>query len=245
MLTLLSPKRLLSGYLAGAFVTSVTCGLILVFTLNDSGSSSSAKHTVDPVLNLVVGAIILLVAFVVGTGRDKRRRARKARKLEQNKDKPPPRWKRQLSKGSARDTFLVGILLSFPGASYIAGMDLLSKQGTGTATTSTLGFGVHTEAVHDRLDVDVLDLDVRSDPAHTPIVHVTCIDRVLLRQPDVGLSMTPSASSASSASSDRCRRSASTARVCSANRGAGPRTPIGDRLDRNGAPARAPPARPR
>jgi hypothetical protein len=42
---------------------------------------------------------------------------------------------RQLSKGSARDTFVVGALLSFPGASYIAGMDLLHKQHIGTALT--------------------------------------------------------------------------------------------------------------
>jgi hypothetical protein len=48
-----------------------------------------------------------------------------------SKDKPPPRWKRELGKGSVRDTFIVGALLSFPGASYIAGMDLLSKQKIG------------------------------------------------------------------------------------------------------------------
>jgi hypothetical protein len=141
MLTLLRPKRLLTGYLAGALVTSISLGLVLVFTLNGSSSSSTAKHTVNPVLNVVLGALILLVAFVVGTGRDKRRRERSARKREANKDKPPPRWKRQLSKGSARDTFVVGVLLSFPGASYIAGMDLLSKQGTGTATTVLVVIG--------------------------------------------------------------------------------------------------------
>lgn len=135
MLTLLKPKRLLAGYLAGAMITSITCGLILVFTLNRSSTSGSAKHTVDPILNIALGALILLVAFVVGTGRDKRRRARRARKREANKDKPPPRWQRQLSKGSARDTFVVGVLLSFPGASYIAGMDLLSEQGLGTTLT--------------------------------------------------------------------------------------------------------------
>lgn len=141
MLTLLSPKKLLTGYLAGAMITSITLGLILVFTLNGSSSSSTAKHTVNPILDLGLGALILLVAFVVGTGRDKRRRARSARKREENKDKPPPRWKRQLSKGSARDTFVVGVLLSFPGASYIAGMDLLSKQGTGTAATVLVVIG--------------------------------------------------------------------------------------------------------
>ena len=144
MLTLTKPKRLLSGYLVGAMVTSVTCGLILVFTLSDSGASGTAKHTVNPILNVVLGAVILVVAFVVGTGRDTRRRARAARKREEAKDKRPPRWKRVLSEGSARDTFVVGLLLSFPGASYIAGMDGLAKQNLGTAATvlAVIGFNV-------------------------------------------------------------------------------------------------------
>lgn len=135
MLTLEKPNRLLLGYLVGALVTSMTCGLLLVFTLPHSSASSTAKHTVNPILNLVLGALILLTVFVVGTGRDTRRRARSARKREQAKNKPPPRWRRQLSKGSARDTLVVGALLSFPGASYIAGMDLLAKQKLSTAVT--------------------------------------------------------------------------------------------------------------
>jgi hypothetical protein len=144
MLTLLKPKRLLSGYLLGAMLTSLACGLILVFTLNGSSASSTAKHTVNPILNVVLGVLVLIVAFVVGTGRDTRRRARAARKREASKDKPPPRWKRLLSEGSARDTFFVGLILSFPGASYIAGMDALSKQNLGTAATvlAVIGFNV-------------------------------------------------------------------------------------------------------
>lgn len=141
MLTLLKPKRLLSGYLAGAMLTSITCGLILVFTLSGSSTSSTAKHTVDPILNIVLGALILIVVFVIGTGRDTRRRARAERKREEAKDKAPPRWKRLLSEGSARDTFIVGLLLSFPGASYIAGMDGLSKQNLGTVPTILCVFG--------------------------------------------------------------------------------------------------------
>ena len=144
MLALMKPKRLLSGYLAGAMLTSVTCGLILVFTLHDSGSSSTAKRTVDPILNVTLGALILVVAFVIGTGRDTRRRARAARRREEAKDKRPPRWKRLLNQGSARDTFLVGLLLSFPGASYIAGMDALSKENFATAPTvlAVIGFNI-------------------------------------------------------------------------------------------------------
>jgi hypothetical protein len=132
MLGLDKPKRLLSGYLIGAALTSVSLGLVLVFA---SPSTSTSKHTVNPVLNLVLGALVLVVVAVVGSGRDRRRRAWSERRRERAKDKPPPRWRRQLSKGSARDTFVVGVLLSFPGASYIAGMEQLHKQKVGTGTT--------------------------------------------------------------------------------------------------------------
>lgn len=135
MLTLLNPKRLLAGYLAGAALTSVTCGLLLVFALPGSSTSSTAKHSVNPALDIALGALLLAVAFVVGTGRDRRRRAWSERRRERTKDKPPPRWRRQLSKGTARDTFVAGVLLSFPGASYIAGMTLLNKQNSGTTIT--------------------------------------------------------------------------------------------------------------
>jgi hypothetical protein len=138
MLTLERPKRLLTGFLAGALVTSVTCGLVLVFALPHSSTSSTAKHSVNPILNIALGALVLLVVFVVATGRDQRRRAWSERKRARSADKPDPRWRRQLSKGSARDTFVVGILLSFPGASYIAGMDLLHKQNVGTVATVLL-----------------------------------------------------------------------------------------------------------
>ena len=135
MLTLERPKRLLTGYLVGAALTSITCGLLLVFALPGSSTSSTAKQGVNPVLNIVLGALILVVVFVVGSGRDKRRQAWSDRRRERATDKEPPRWRRLLSKGSARDTFIVGALLSFPGASYIAGMDLVHKQHLGTAVT--------------------------------------------------------------------------------------------------------------
>jgi Sap, sulfolipid-1-addressing protein len=79
--------------------------------------------------------LILLIVARVARGRDRRRRAWREHRREKAQHKPPPRWKRVLSKGSARDTFIVGMLLSFPGASYIAGMDQLSKQHIGTIAT--------------------------------------------------------------------------------------------------------------
>ncbi len=172
MLSLLKPKLLLAGYLAGAMLTSLTCGMLLVFTLHGNSTSTSAKHTVDPVLNLVLGAFVLVVVFVVGTGRDTRRRARSARKREAAKDKPPPRWKRQLSKGSARDTFLVGVLLSFPGASYIAGMTALAKQDLGTVATvlTVIGFNLVMLAL---LELPLLGYTIAPDWTEAAVTRFT------------------------------------------------------------------------
>jgi hypothetical protein len=143
MLTLERPKRLLLGYWLGAILTTITWGLVLVFAVSGS-TASTTKHTVSPAIDITLGALILVMAFVVATGRDHRRRARMERRREKATEKPVPRWKRTLSKGSARDTFVIGILLSFPGASFIAGMDQLSKQKIGTTATvlAVIAFGL-------------------------------------------------------------------------------------------------------
>jgi hypothetical protein len=145
MLVLDNPKRLLLGYLLGAMMTSITLGLVIVLTLGGSSSgTSTAKHTINPVLDIALGVLVLIVAFVVGTGRDHRRRARSARKKAGKADKAPPKWQQALSGGSARTTFVVGALLTLPGASYLAGLNGIAKQDlSNTATVlSVIAFNV-------------------------------------------------------------------------------------------------------
>ena len=168
MLALDRPKRLLAGYLAGAMMTSVTCGLLLVFALPNSSTSTTSKHSIDPVLNITLGVLLLLVVFVVGTGRDQRRRAWSERRRKGAQDKAPPRWRRLLSKGSARDTFVVGVLLSFPGASYIAGMALLHKQHLATSLTvlAVLGFNVVMLAI---LEIPLLGYTIRPEATEAAV----------------------------------------------------------------------------
>jgi Sap-like sulfolipid-1-addressing protein len=145
MLVLPSPQRLLLGYLLGAMMTSVTLGLLIVFSLGGSSSgTSTAKRSINPAFDVVLGLLILVIAFVVGTGRDTRRRARSERKRAASADKPPPRWKTALSGGSARTTFVVGALLTLPGASYLAGLNRIAKEGLSDPATVlvVVGFNV-------------------------------------------------------------------------------------------------------
>jgi len=145
MLVLDNPKRLLLGYLLGAMMTSITLGLVIVFALGGSSSgTSSAKHTINPILDITLGLLILVIVFVVATGRDHKRRARSERKKAEKADKPPPKWQQALSGGSARTTFVVGALLTLPGASYLAGLNDIAKQdlsNTGVVL-SVIGFNL-------------------------------------------------------------------------------------------------------
>jgi hypothetical protein len=66
---------------------------------------------------------------VVATGRSRRLTARRERSRAAKADKPPPRWQRSLTGGSARVSFLVGVLLTLPGASYLAALTRIAKEG--------------------------------------------------------------------------------------------------------------------
>jgi Sap, sulfolipid-1-addressing protein len=130
MLLLPHPKRLLLGYLCGAAMTSVTLGLVIVFALRHAGLTKTTQVTLGPGEDIVLGCLALAIAFVLRSGRDRklaeRRRERKAAK---GKDEAgPPRWQQALGRGSARTTFVVGALLTLPGATYITALYRISDE---------------------------------------------------------------------------------------------------------------------
>src|SRR5437764_1929479 len=122
MLLLPSSKKLMLGYLLGAYITSITLGLVIVFSLPNSSATNTTENTISPAVDIGLGAVALAVAFVLYTGRAERLRERRQARKADKPDKGPPRWQRELSKGSARTTFVVGALLTLPGASYLAGL---------------------------------------------------------------------------------------------------------------------------
>jgi hypothetical protein len=136
MLLLPSPAKLMLGYLLGALMISITLGLVIVFGLHDSGTTKTTQNLLSPLADVALGVAALVIAYILHTGRHERlaarRRERRAAKREQ---KGPPRWQRELSKGSARTTFVIGILLTLPGASYIAGLTQIHRQSLSTAAT--------------------------------------------------------------------------------------------------------------
>jgi hypothetical protein len=145
MLLLPNPKRLMVGYLLGAYTTSITLGLLIVFSLHSSSTESTSKHTVSPVEDIVVGLFAVAIAWVLRTGRDQpfqeRRREKKDTKLKAKREAGKPTESlplRMLGKGNPRVTFVVGALLSFPGVSYLDALDHIHKLNPGTVATVLL-----------------------------------------------------------------------------------------------------------
>jgi Sap, sulfolipid-1-addressing protein len=141
MLLLDNPAKLMLGYLLGAYVTSITLGLVIVFSLSDSSTTSTTENTLSPAADIALGLLALLGAWVVRSGRQERITERRHARKAANPDKSPPRWRRELSKGSARTTFLVGMLLTLPGASYLAGLNDIHKLHYSTTATVLLVIG--------------------------------------------------------------------------------------------------------
>jgi len=137
------PKRLMLGYLLGAYTTSIIVGLAIVFALHDSDVVSTSKRTIGPGEDIIIGCLLLLIAYVLGSDRDARLRERRARRKEvklakAGGKKKEPLPMRMLGRGSPRIAFVVGMLLSFPGVSYLTGLSHIDKLGAAAVPTALL-----------------------------------------------------------------------------------------------------------
>jgi Sap, sulfolipid-1-addressing protein len=146
MLLLPNPKRLMLGYLLGAYTASISLGLVIVFALPESSATSTSKNTLSPVEDVVVGLLLLVVAAVLATDRDRPLRERRARRKGEKRAGNEAEEKealpmRLLGRGSPRVAFVVGLLLSFPGVSYLTGLNHIHKLDAAALPTALVVIG--------------------------------------------------------------------------------------------------------
>jgi Sap, sulfolipid-1-addressing protein len=143
MLFLPNPKRLLIGYLLGGLLVSLTIGFVIVFAGDQSGASNTAENSISPAMDIALGLLLLVIAYVLRTERMELRRERKKHEKE-GVEKDPSRVERVLGRGSARITFLVGMVLTLPGVAYLAALRELDNlnYATGSTILVILGFNV-------------------------------------------------------------------------------------------------------
>jgi Sap, sulfolipid-1-addressing protein len=138
-------KELMFGYLLGAYLASISLGILVVYSLHGSSGVETAQHSLTPAEDLVLGALALIVGLVLHSGRDERlRERRRRRQAEKHKGEPEPKsWpERMLGRGSARVSFAVGVVLSLPGVSYLAALDQIAKLDASRAGTAALVIAV-------------------------------------------------------------------------------------------------------
>lgn len=139
MLLLPEPKKLMFGYLLGAYLTSISLGLLIVFSLHGSSTVNTAKTTLTPVEDLVFGFLLVVVGVALRTGRyDAMRERRRHRKESKDGAKKESLPERLLGRGSARITFVVGMALTLPGATYLVALKQMADLDASVAPTALL-----------------------------------------------------------------------------------------------------------
>lgn len=148
MLMVPDPRRVMLGYLLGSLLTSIAVGLAIVFALQDATAVRTARRDISPAQDLVFGAILILAgALLRGERIAARREAGRRRMADGQARQSLP--ERLLGRGSPRVAFFAGVLLTFPGASYLAALAKVAKLDVadGVTVAVILGFCIVQQAL--------------------------------------------------------------------------------------------------
>ncbi|KUI37405.1 hypothetical protein AU195_24385 [Mycobacterium sp. IS-1496] len=127
------PRRQLVALLAGGFAMGLTVGVVALFVLRPA--LGSARLTL-PMVQIVVGAVVLVNAALVATG--VWGRGRDAANLSQTRFGPLATRARQLLNGGSPWTAgIAGLGIALPSVDYLAALALIVASGA--ATTVQLG----------------------------------------------------------------------------------------------------------
>jgi hypothetical protein len=135
ILTQPNPRRLLAAYFAGAMLTSLTIGLVIVGGLSSGDVlNGSSGHTINPAWDLVVGLLLLGLLYALLSGRDRRFVERRERKRAERAASSKEPWSdRVLARQSIVLTFVVGMALNLPGALYLVALKEIAAADQSTA----------------------------------------------------------------------------------------------------------------
>jgi Sap, sulfolipid-1-addressing protein len=127
------PARQLGAYLIGGMGFSIVFGLLIVIALH--GSNLRISRSTRGIIEVVAGALLLLVAAGELSGRSLHWRPRRTRKPKDDRAQRPSLRDRALGHDSLWIAWAAGALYSAPGAYYLAGLALLAKQNVSVTTS--------------------------------------------------------------------------------------------------------------
>jgi Sap, sulfolipid-1-addressing protein len=129
------PARQLGAYLIGGIGFSIIFGLLIVLALH--GSNLRIGRSTQGVIEVVAGALLILIAVAECSGRIVQWHPRRTRKRDADHSERQSLHDRALGQDSLWIAWGAGALYSAPGAYYLAGLALLAKQNV-SATTNVL-----------------------------------------------------------------------------------------------------------
>jgi hypothetical protein len=119
-LTRPNPARLLLFFVLGGLLTTIGMGLAIVFLVQGSQIVSGSRPPADPILDLTVGLLALVVAFLAH-----RREGRPAPVPKKPESKPSdaPSWSARLLERGAFFALVLGIVINvMPGFFYLVAL---------------------------------------------------------------------------------------------------------------------------
>jgi len=125
------PLWVLSAFLAGGLLTTVTVGLAIVFSFDGSSVLTRNERTANPLIDIVVGLLALAAAAVIARRRSSRR--------EPKPEHRQGRWGPERLVGNVRVAFVGGIVLNLlPGVVPFIALLKIAEGGYTPAETVVL-----------------------------------------------------------------------------------------------------------
>jgi hypothetical protein len=125
------PVAMLAAFMAGGMLVSLVLGLLIVFVLGDWLSSRSQNST-SPIVDIVIGALSLVGAFVLHQ-RIRERERGVVRAPKKPKD-TPSRTQLMLNEGTPWAAFAAGLIVCLPGIWYLDALKDIAQSNPSTAT---------------------------------------------------------------------------------------------------------------
>lgn len=132
------PQWLLVAFWFGGFLTSVTCGVVILLAFGPhSESLSTTDSGLSPLHSILFGVLALAIAVLLGTKRGDAliagwRRRRAERKALKGGDEEREPWaERVLGNGSVTVAAIAGAILNLPGPFYLIALSDIAKAQLG------------------------------------------------------------------------------------------------------------------
>jgi hypothetical protein len=128
------PGRQLLAYLIGGMGFSISFGLLIVLGLHGSSVLRGPKASTKATIEVVAGALLIVIAAAVWSGRKVQWHPRQSRERDADRSGRQSLHERALGHDSLWIAWAAGAVYSAPGAYYLAGLALLAKLNASPVT---------------------------------------------------------------------------------------------------------------